>query len=128
MFASYLIRLRLLDKELLPEFVAFFFPTAGYWQPIKDGSSGSAQGGLNATKLGALTLPVPPSPNSAESSPSSNAAELLLPKVGILRVVGSALKAARVDGADRAKPMDEFQVGETVCSHQLENRAGLGDW
>lgn len=59
-FASYLIRLRLLDKKLLPEFVLLFFQTAGYWQSIKDGSSGSAQGGFNATKLGALTIPVPP--------------------------------------------------------------------
>jgi type I restriction enzyme S subunit len=61
-FASYLIRLRLLDKELLPEFVSLFFQTTGYWQAIKDGSSGSAQGGFNATKLGALTIPVPPLP------------------------------------------------------------------
>jgi type I restriction enzyme S subunit len=61
-FASYLIRLRLLDKKLLPEFVQLFFQTAGYWQSIKDGSSGSAQGGFNATKLGALTIPVPPLP------------------------------------------------------------------
>ncbi len=59
-FASYLIRLRLLDKKLLPEFVLLFFQTAGYWQSIKDGSSGSAQGGFNATKLGALSIPVPP--------------------------------------------------------------------
>ena len=58
-FASYLIRLRLLDKKLLPKFVLLFFQTAGYWQSIKDGSSGSAQGGFNATKLGALTIPVP---------------------------------------------------------------------
>jgi len=61
-FASYLIRLRLLDKKLLPEFVLLFFQTAGYWQSIKDGSSGSAQGGFNATKLGALTIPIPPLP------------------------------------------------------------------
>jgi type I restriction enzyme S subunit len=59
-FASYLIRLRLLDKNLLAEFVALFFQTSEYWQSIKDGSSGSAQGGFNATKLGALSLPVPP--------------------------------------------------------------------
>lgn len=59
-FASYLIRLRLLDNKLLPEFVPLFFQTAGYWQSIKDGSSGSAQGGFNATKLGALRIPVPP--------------------------------------------------------------------
>ena len=61
-FASYLIRLRLLDKKLLPKFVLLFFQTACYWQSIKDGSSGSAQGGFNATKLGALTIPVPPLP------------------------------------------------------------------
>jgi len=61
-FASYLIRLRLLDKRLLPEFVLLFFQTAGYWQSIKDGSSGSAQGGFNATKLGGLIIPLPPLP------------------------------------------------------------------
>ena len=59
-FASYLIRLRLLGKELLPEFVAFFFQTSDYWKIIKEGSSGSAQGGFNATKLAALLLRVPP--------------------------------------------------------------------
>ena len=59
-FASYLIRLRLLDKKLLPEFVSLFFQTAGYWKSIKDGSAGSAQGGFNATKLGALSIPIPP--------------------------------------------------------------------
>ena len=59
-FASYLIRLRLLDKRLLPEFVWLFFQTAGYWKSIKDGSAGSAQGGFNATKLGALSIPIPP--------------------------------------------------------------------
>src|SRR6266446_3367112 len=61
-FASYLIRLRLLDKKLLPEFVSLFFQTDGYWKSIKDGSAGSAQGGFSATKLGALSIPIPPLP------------------------------------------------------------------
>jgi type I restriction enzyme S subunit len=59
-FVSYLIRLRLLDKSLLTKFVSLFFQTAGYWKSIKEGSSGSAQGGFNATKLGALIIPIPP--------------------------------------------------------------------
>lgn len=59
-FASYLIRLRLLDKKLLPEFVSLFFQSSGYWKSIREGSAGSAQGGFNATKLGALSIPVPP--------------------------------------------------------------------
>lgn len=79
-FASYLIRLRLLDKKLLPEFVLLFFQTAGYWQSIKDGSSGSAQGGFNATKLGALTIPVPRSPNSRGSLASSTKRLRALPQ------------------------------------------------
>ncbi len=58
--ASYLIRLRLLDKQLLPQFVSLFFQTNGYWKSIKEGSAGSAQGGFNATKLGALSIPIPP--------------------------------------------------------------------
>ena len=61
-FASYLIRLRLVDKKLLPEFVSLFLQTSGYWKSIKDGSTGSAQGGFNATKLGALSIPIPPLP------------------------------------------------------------------
>jgi type I restriction enzyme, S subunit len=59
-FASYLIRLRLLDKRLLPEFVSLFFQSEDYWKSIKDGSTGSAQGGFNATKLAALSIPIPP--------------------------------------------------------------------
>ena len=59
-FASYLIRLRLLDKNLLPEFVSLFFQTAGYWKSIQDGVAGSAQGGFNASKLAALKIPIPP--------------------------------------------------------------------
>ncbi len=61
-FASYLIRLRLSDKNLLPEFVSFFFQTAGYWKSIQDGVAGSAQGGFNASKLAALRIPFPPLP------------------------------------------------------------------
>ena len=61
-FASYLIRLRLLHDNLLPQFVLMYFQTADYWQSIKEGSSGSAQGGFNTTKLGALKIPLPPVP------------------------------------------------------------------
>ena len=61
-FASYLIRLRLIGQKILPEFVSLFFQTGGYWQSIKEGSSGSAQGGFNASKLGALRIPTPSLP------------------------------------------------------------------
>jgi len=61
-FASYLIRLRLHNKDLMPEFVSLFFQSDDYWRTVESGSVGSAQGGFNATKLAALSLPVPPLP------------------------------------------------------------------
>jgi type I restriction enzyme, S subunit len=58
-FASYLIRVQVGAKELLPQFVNLFFQTSTYWDTIRSGVSGSAQGGFNATKLGELVIPFP---------------------------------------------------------------------
>ncbi|WP_421842475.1 restriction endonuclease subunit S [Marinobacter algicola] len=57
--ASYLIRLRLKDTNILPEYVSYFFQTEAYWNVINLGTSGSAQGGFNASKLSQLTIPKP---------------------------------------------------------------------
>ena len=58
-FASYLIRVQLSAAEVLPQFVNLFFQTHSYWDSIRSGVSGSAQGGFNATKLGELVIPFP---------------------------------------------------------------------
>lgn len=58
-FASYLIRVRITGKELLPSFLLLFFRTESYWGSIRSGSTGSAQGGFNATKLSELVIPYP---------------------------------------------------------------------
>lgn len=58
--ASYLIRLRITDEKLMPEYVALFFQTSTYWESIKQGSSGSAQGGFNASKLKEIEIPLHP--------------------------------------------------------------------
>jgi len=62
-FASYLIRLKFLDKEnFFTKFVSYFFNTDYYWKKISEGIAGSAQGGFNATKLGELNFQFPPLP------------------------------------------------------------------
>lgn len=62
-FASYLIKLRLKDKyNFIPEYISYFFQTQSYWDVIKNGISGSAQGGFNAAKLGIVEMPIPPLP------------------------------------------------------------------
>ncbi len=58
-FASYLIRVQLSEKALLPGFLYLFFQTRSYWDVIRAGVSGSAQGGFNASKLGELTVAYP---------------------------------------------------------------------
>ena len=57
--ASYLIRVRLHDERVSPDFLYHFFRSPDYWEAIADGTTGSAQGGFNATKLGALDIPIP---------------------------------------------------------------------
>lgn len=66
-YASYLIRVQLKEKELLPQFVNLFFQTHSYWNTIRAGVSGSAQGGFNATKLAALVIPFPQSIKEQQS-------------------------------------------------------------
>ena len=61
-FASYLIRVQISDDSLIPSFLYQYFQSTGYWDEISRGTSGSAQGGFNATKLGALVIPIPPLP------------------------------------------------------------------
>ncbi len=62
-FASYLIRVQILDpSRLTAPFLFLFFQTKTYWDNIKIGLSGSAQGGFNAKKLGELLIPLPPLP------------------------------------------------------------------
>lgn len=59
-FASYLIRLKILSKdEILPKLVYYYFQSGIYWNKINAGITGAAQGGFNASKLGKMKLAFP---------------------------------------------------------------------
>lgn len=58
-FASYLIRVQINISSLFPQYLYQFFQTKEYWNKISLGTSGSAQGGVNATKLAELQIPIP---------------------------------------------------------------------
>ncbi|MAL17929.1 MAG: hypothetical protein CL670_07230 [Balneola sp.] len=58
-FASYLIRLRLITDQVLPEFVSYFFKSDKYWNQIYADSDGATLPSFNATKLKALKIPLP---------------------------------------------------------------------
>ena len=58
-YASYLIRIRLLGN-LLPEYIYQFFDSACYWSQITDKSVGVGQPNCNGTSLKELLIPLPP--------------------------------------------------------------------
>ena len=55
-FASYLIRVRP-TEDIASSYLAYFFQSSDYWDQIQEKSSGSAQPGVNATKLKELIVP-----------------------------------------------------------------------
>lgn len=64
-FASYLIRVKV-GEEFEPSFIYSFFQSSSYWRQIQSLSSGSAQGGFNASKLGNLQIVLPPRKEQVE--------------------------------------------------------------
>ena len=58
-FASYLIRVRP-NGHVVPAYLAYFFQSPDYWRQVRAGSTGSAQPGVNATKLKSLVVPLAP--------------------------------------------------------------------
>jgi type I restriction enzyme S subunit len=45
---------------VIPYFLNLNFQTAWYWSQVRSGTTGSAQGGFNASKLAAVTMNLPP--------------------------------------------------------------------
>jgi len=60
-FASYLIRVRP-SALISPAFLYAYFQSDEYWQTIRDGVRGGAQGGFNASMLAGFKIPLPPLP------------------------------------------------------------------
>jgi len=58
-FASYLIRITPTSK-IRSQFLNFVFNSHIYWKQIRQALSGSAQGGVNATFLSKIKIPLPP--------------------------------------------------------------------
>ena len=58
-FASYLIRITPTSK-INSQFLNFVFSSQVYWKQIRQAISGSAQGGVNATVLSKIRIPLPP--------------------------------------------------------------------
>ncbi len=58
-YASYLIRVQTF-KDVLPEYVKYFFESGFYWVQIQSSSVGIGQPNVNGTILSQLMIPIPP--------------------------------------------------------------------
>ncbi len=58
-FASYLIRI-IVNNNILPKFLFYFFKTDNYWKQIKEGQIGIGQPNFNGAKLSNIIIPLPP--------------------------------------------------------------------
>ena len=72
-YASYLIRIRLLDS-ILPEYIYQFFNSQCYWDQITNKSVGVGQPNCNGTSLKELLIPLPPVNEQSKIVPSSRSA------------------------------------------------------
>ena len=59
-FASYLVRLQIDDSALLPRYLFHFSLTAAYWEQVRNLTVTVAQPNLNAEKIKAIRIPLPP--------------------------------------------------------------------
>jgi len=66
-FASYLIRVQCNADRVLPEYLYAFFQSPLYWKAIGKNARGGAQAGFNATMLGDMVVPLPPTLNDQAS-------------------------------------------------------------
>lgn len=59
-FASYLIRIVPNKKDIIPEYLRYFFLTPAYWEVVGQNAAGAAQPNINGTKLSEFIVPVAP--------------------------------------------------------------------
>lgn len=81
-FASYLIRFVPDQAVVVPEYLRHFLRSPNYWGQVTDASAGIALANVNATKLAAMELPLPP---LAEQRRIAKELDLLLARVDASR-------------------------------------------
>ena len=107
-YASYLIRIRLLEN-LLPEYIYQFFDSTCYWSQITDKSVGVGQPNCNGTSLKELFIPIPPINEQLRIVPTAQA---LLAYV--TRIDGEKKSLLSIAVAAKAKILDFAIRGQLV--------------
>lgn len=123
-YASYLIRIRLLGN-LLPEYIYQFFDSACYWSQITDKSVGVGQPNCNGTSLKELLIPLPPINEQLRIVPTAQALLAYVAKIDAekksLLSIATAAKAKILDLAIRGQlvPQDPADEPTSVLLERI---------
>ena len=123
-YASYLIRIRLLGN-LLPEYIYQFFDSACYWSQITDKSVGVGQPNCNGTSLKELLIPLPPINEQLRIVPTAQALLAYVAKIDVekksLLSIATAAKAKILDLAIRGQlvPQDPADEPTSVLLERI---------
>ena len=123
-YASYLIRIRLLGN-LLPEYIYQFFDSACYWSQITDKSIGVGQPNCNGTSLKELLIPLPPINEQLRIVPTAQALLAYVAKIDAekksLLSIATAAKAKILDLAIRGQlvPQDPADEPTSVLLERI---------
>ncbi len=138
-FASYLIKVQVNYNELNPEFLFEYFQTQTYWDAIKLGVSGSAQGGFNATKLSDLEIPFPPLPEqlqivsildeafTAIARAKANAEQNLKNTKALFESYLQNVFTENGEGWEE-KPLKEIGITQTGTTPKTADKGNFGDF
>ena len=125
-YASYLIRIRLLDS-ILPEYIYQFFNSQCYWDQITNKSVGVGQPNCNGTSLKELLIPLPPVNEQSKIVPSSRSAIEYVASIedqkNLLLEDISTIKSKILDLAIRGKLVPQDPDDEPASVHLERIRA-----
>lgn len=134
-FASYLIRFR--PRSISPRFLSYYLQCPAYWKQVEENAVGIALQNLNASKLAAFTVPVPPAVEQDEivakldeqfSRLDAGVAALRRAQANLKRYRASVLKAAcegRLVPTEAELARQEgrtYETGEQLLTRILEER------
>ena len=114
-FASYLIRIRC-KKDIIPEYLIFYFETEMYWNQINSTKGNNLKGGVNGSILSRLIIPKPSIEEQQEIAQTfkviDNKRDLALKKKQTLTSLFKTLLHELMTGQRRVHEIDFGDIGK----------------